>query len=233
MNYSIIEIRNFIAENFILFTICAMGLLMYLHIYPYAFPGLASRISLVFFFYISSLIILYFSQIIFYFLKIIDNIIAACSSMLFGDKLELVLRNVRIQYTDYSQYTKDELTILGINKAFQILFISFILVLLIQELNLSMIEWIKMDNFLILLIIFGIVALFNNDEKRIHKIKPVCLTQIDHIFIGIAGALGTVSVWYQIQGRGSISYIIALFSGIFIITISTSIIEKDALSTDK
>lgn len=227
MNYSIGEIRNFCLENFILFTIFATGLLIYLHMYPYAFPGLASRISLVFFFYISSLIILYFFQIIFYFLKIIDTIMAACSMMPFGHKLELLVqRTIRFQiYTDYSQYTKDELTFIGINKAFQILFISFIVMLLIQELNPLMIERINMANFLILLIIFGIIALSANNEKRRRKIEPH--TKLNYIFIGVAGFLGTVSVWYQIHAIGSISYIIAPLFGILIIILSASIIEKD------
>ena len=198
MNDSILELRRFVAESLILFSLCALGLLVYLHIRPYAYPGLVSRIFWVFLFYLILLLVLYHMEILSFFK---DN--------------------------DYSKYTKIEFIVRGVNFSFQILLIIFLLTLLIRELSPSMVNWINMNYFLILVIIFGAAAVLANKENDKQNVEPVTITKIDYIFIGIAGVAGAIIVWYKIQSIGSISYLIALLSGILIIMLSILIMEED------
>lgn len=230
MNDPILQLRRFVAESFILFSLFALGLLVYLHMRPYAYPGLVSRIIWVFLYYLILLFVLYHMEILSFLVKTIDIVLAKVSrtGLPIGEKAELLTKRISTYIdNDYSKYTEVEFMVRGVNFSFQILLIIFLLTLLIRELSPSMVNWINMNYLLILVIIFGAAAVLANKENDKQNVEPVTITKRDYIFIGIAGVAGAIIVWYKVQSIGSISYLIALLSGMLIIMLSIIIMEED------
>jgi hypothetical protein len=227
---SISQIRRFIADSFIIFSLCATGLLIYLYMYPYAYPGLTSKIIWMFVIYIILLIALYQLEIKSFLVTGIEYCIIRTGQVGLpgAEKLGLLTKRFRTHIDeDYSKYTTVELMVSGVNMTFQVLLVLFLLALLIRELSPTMITWIDMNYFLILVVIFGAVAVLTNNENDVQKTEPVTITKGDYILIGIAGVAGAVIVWYKIQDIGNISYVIAFLSGLLIVVLSILIIGED------
>lgn len=224
------QFRRLIVESFILFSVIAMGLLVYLRIHPYAYPGLALKIYWVLLVYIISLISLFYMEITSSFVNMIEIVIVKTNKvgLPLSEKFRPLVKRIRVHIDEYnSKHTKFELMTHGVNITFQILLVVFLLTILIQELEPTMANWINMNYFLILVIIFGVVTVLTNKENNTQRIEQSTITKSDYLFIAIAGVVGTIIIWYKIQNIGNISYLVAFLSGILIVLLSILVITED------
>lgn len=227
MNDTIIKNRRIVIESLIIFSVIAVGLLIYLHFNPYSYPGLSEKIYWMFAIYLIVLTAFHFFEIKDYLVDILSSFIDLADriGMPLVDhfaKLPLALKK------DRSEYETAELMRIGINNIFQFVLVAYLLTLLLQELHPPAKEWLNMNYFLLTVILFGAASvLTNRDDEKNTVHEPVELTTKDYIFIGFAGITGAAIIWYKTQDIGRLSYLIAALSGILIILLSILIMEDD------
>lgn len=226
MDYDFEKIRTVIKDSFILFSVFALCMLVYIHFNQYSFPDLNIKIYWILFIFILVLIPLYFLKIVellISFFHAFDILVTRIHVPLFNSFVEST-KNSR---ETYRKYMSAELAKIGITTIFQIVLTAYLLMLLVQEFYLSDKEWLDMNYFLITVIFFGAVSVLINNDKRENTIcEPVELTKKDYIFIAIAGIAGAVIVWYKIKDIGWVSYLIGAMSGVLIITLSILMMEE-------
>lgn len=227
MHDIIVKNRWSFLESFIIFSVIAIGLLIYLHFNPYSYPGLSEKIYWMFAIYLILLTAFYFFEITDYLIDTISAFIdlADRTGMPFVDHLtELPLALKK----DRGEYEAAELMRIGINSIFQFVLVAYLLTLLVQELHPPAKEWLNMNYFLLTVILFGAASvLANKDDEKNTVHEPVELTTKDYIFIGFAGITGAVIIWYKTEDIGRLSYLIAALSGILIILLSILVMEDD------
>jgi len=203
------------------------GILVYLHFNPYSFPELNTKIYWMTLIYIFVLLPFYLLEVVEFSSNRIHElaVIFARIHMPLANRLVELTKKLREAHT---KHTIAESVRFGLNTIFQFVLITYLLMLLIQELYPPAKEWINMNYFLVTVIIFGAASvLINKDEEESTIIEPVKLTQKDYIFIISAGIMGAVIIWYKIQAIGRLSYLIAILSGMLIILLSILVIEDD------
>jgi hypothetical protein len=125
------------------------------------------------------------------------------------------------------EITRNEFLRDTITSTFQLLLFVFLLTLLIHEFKPLYVEhYISLNNFLIIVIVMGVLAVLFEPESPPEKEQPEELIKKDYVFIAIAGFTGAVIVWYKIKDIGWVSYLIGAMSGILIITLSILMIQE-------
>ena len=125
------------------------------------------------------------------------------------------------------EITRNEFLQDTITSSFQILLFIFLLTLLIHEFKPLYVEhYISLNNFLVIVIVMGVLAVLFEPEKPLEKEQPGELIKKDYVFIAITGIAGAVIVWYKIKDIGWVSYLIGAMSGILIITLSILMFEE-------
>jgi len=125
------------------------------------------------------------------------------------------------------EITRNEFLQDTITSTFQMLLFVFLLTLLVHEFKPLYVEhYISLNNFLVIVIIIGVLAVIFEPEKPSQQEQPEELTKKDYVFIAIAGIAGAVIVWYKIKDIGWVSYLIGAMSGVLIITLSILMIEE-------
>lgn len=116
----------------------------------------------------------------------------------------------------------------NIGTTFQLLLILFLITLLLQEFKP---EWIgqniSLNYFLIVVIIFGVLAVLLEPKREAEKIEPITINRKDYIFIAIAGIVGALIIFYKIENLGWLAYMISALSGILIILLSVLMLEEE------
>ncbi len=131
------------------------------------------------------------------------------------------------------EITRNEFLQDTITSTFQILLFIFLLTLLVHEFKPLYVEhYISLNNFLVIVIVMGVLAVLFEPEKPPEREQPEELTKKDYIFIAIAGITGAFIVWYKIKDIGWVSYLIGAMSGILIITLSILMIEESGEEGD-
>ena len=221
------KIRQVIRDSFIIFIVFALCILVYPHFNSYSFPELNIRIYWMTLIYILVLLSFYFLEVVEFSSNHIHElaVIAARIHMPLANRIVESTKNSR---EAHRKHTFAESAKIGLNTTFQFVLITYLLMLLVQELYLPAKEWINMNYFLITVIIFGAASvLINKDEEKSTIIEPVELTKKDYIFIISAGIIGAVIIWYKTQAIGGLSYLIAILSGMLIILLSILVMEDD------
>lgn len=114
-----------------------------------------------------------------------------------------------------------------VTTTFQMMLTIFLVTLLIHEFKPLWVEhYISLNNFLIIIIILGILAVLVEPEELQPAKEQESITRKDYIVISLSGIIGSIIVWYKIKDIGWVAYLIAAMSGILIITLSILMIEE-------
>jgi hypothetical protein len=230
MNDTTSVLRRILLESFVMFSVCGVCALIYLHTHPYTYPDLAGIIYQVFLLYVIVLLTAYYPEVATFLLRFVKVGLITITDI-FGSSVQnriaasITLAEEQMR-TMHDRYTTAELMIRGVRATFQVLLITFLLTLLIRELYPGVTMWVNINYFLILVLIFGIAAVLTNDEDQ-HVHEPVTITKRDYIFIGAASIAGTAIVWYKIQDIGKLAYLIAILSGALIFLLSILVLDDD------
>jgi len=108
----------------------------------------------------------------------------------------------------------------GICLSFEILLITFLLLLLVETIWLRSIEsYVGMNYILIAVIVSGVLTVFLGESKD-EKTTPSRVARKDYVIAFVAGTVGGAIIWYGIQGLGWLSYSISILAGALIVLLA-------------
>ncbi len=115
-------------------------------------------------------------------------------------------------------------TALIINYLFQTLLITYLILLLAEQIWTGIVSiYINLNYLLVIVIIIGILDVFS-EHSIIEKINP---TLKDYIFIIILGILGFFIIKYKTTELGWLSWLISIIAGVLIILLSFLVLEDE------
>ena len=111
-----------------------------------------------------------------------------------------------------------------INHLFQTLLVTYLVLLLVEQIWPGVISvYFNLNYLLIIVIIIGILDVFSERrEKRNERI-----TKKDYVFIFALGILGMAIIKYKTLELGWLSWLISIIAGILIILLSILVLEED------
>lgn len=117
-----------------------------------------------------------------------------------------------------------------INYIFQALLISYLVLLLIEQIWPSSVSlYFNLNYLLIAVILSGILDVFSEHQERKNK-KPKWW---DYVFIFVLGILGFIIIKLKTVELENLSWLISIIAGILIILLSILILEDDKGNTQK
>ena len=112
-----------------------------------------------------------------------------------------------------------------INHLFQTLLITYLILLLIEEIWKGIISnYLNLNYLLIIVIITGILDVFSEHKENIIKEEP---KPLDYLFVFALGIIGFVIIKLKTVDLGWLSWVISIIAGILIILLSLLILEED------
>jgi hypothetical protein len=110
-----------------------------------------------------------------------------------------------------------------INHLFQTLLVTYLILLLLEQIFPGFVStYLNINYLLVLTIAAGILDVFSEHEVIKQRIK-----RKDILFIYVLGILGTIIIKYKTIDLGYLSWIISIIAGILIILLSHLILEED------
>ena len=110
-----------------------------------------------------------------------------------------------------------------INHLFQTILITYLILLLIEQIWTGFVStYLNLNYLLILTIIVGILDVFSEHKKIEQK-----TTKKDYYLIYTLGILGAIIIKYKTADLNYLSWIISIIAGILIILLSYLILEED------
>ena len=111
-----------------------------------------------------------------------------------------------------------------INHLFQALLVSYLLLLLIEQIWTGSVSlYMNLNYLLISVIVIGVLDVFSEHEEP-KKEKP---KSWDYVFISILGVLGFIIIKFKTGELGGLSWLISIIAGILIILLSILVLEDD------
>jgi len=111
-----------------------------------------------------------------------------------------------------------------ISYSFQSLLVTYLILLLIEQIWTGFVStYLNLNYLLIVVIILGILDVFS-EHKPIKKEKP---TKKDYIFISLLGILGFIIIKYKTSELGWLSWVISVIAGLLIVLLSLLVLEED------
>lgn len=111
-----------------------------------------------------------------------------------------------------------------INYLFQALLITYLLLLLIEQVWAGSVSlYMKLNYLLIAVIVTGILDVFSEHEKQAHKET----NWKDYVYIVLLGILGFAIIKFKTAQLGWLSWLISIIAGILIILLSLLVLEED------
>ena len=115
--------------------------------------------------------------------------------------------------------------LIKLNKnVFQYLLIFYLIILLVNEYNDKLLDFLNMNYILIVTIVLGVITVLTYKPKEEKKQK---LRRMDNYFIYLLGIAGAFLVYFKIKDLGWISYLISILSGVLIITLNKLIVKEE------
>ena len=111
-----------------------------------------------------------------------------------------------------------------VNYTFQSLLVTYLLLLLIEQIQKGFVStYFNLNYLLIIVIIAGILSVFSEKEKE-KESKP---TWKDYAYITVLAGAGLVIIKFKTADLGYLSWIISIIAGILIYLLSILILEED------
>jgi len=111
-----------------------------------------------------------------------------------------------------------------VNHTFQTLLVTYLILLLIEQVWTTTISfYLNLNYLLVAVIVLGILDVFSEHKKEFFK-EP---TKKDYIFIGILGIVGFAVIKFKTASLGWLSWVISVIAGILIILLSLLVLEED------
>lgn len=130
------------------------------------------------------------------------------------------------------EYSKFEIKGQGaeiINRSFQIILVTYLVLLLIEQIWIGMVSfYLNLNYLLIVVIALGILDVFS-EHKPIKKEK---VSKRDYLFISLLGITGFVIIKFKTGQLGWLSWVISVIAGILIILLSLLVLEEDEKDED-
>lgn len=112
-----------------------------------------------------------------------------------------------------------------VNHVFQILLLTYLILLLIEQIWAGIIStYLNLNYLLVFVILIGVLDVFSEHSAIISK-----TTKKDYVFIFILGILGFLTIKYKTSDLGTLSWIISVIAGTLIILLSILILEEDEI----
>ncbi len=111
-----------------------------------------------------------------------------------------------------------------INYTFQVLLVSYLLLLLAEELKAGFVsKYLNLNYVLIAVILLGILTVVFPHEKKIaRKVIP-----LDYFMIGFISIAGGFIIFYKTKELKWLSYVISIVGGILIFLLSVLVLEEN------
>lgn len=110
-----------------------------------------------------------------------------------------------------------------VNHAFQILLVTYLILLLIEQVWTGVVStYLNINYLLIIVILVGILDVFSEHHTVSKK-----TTKKDYLFVFALGVIGTIIIKYKTQTLGTLSWIISIIAGILIILLSILVLEDE------
>ncbi len=114
-----------------------------------------------------------------------------------------------------------------INYVFQVLLVTYLLLLLLEELRNGFVtKFLNLNYVLILVIILGVLTVIFPYEKKHLKRKIIPL---DYFFIAFLGIIGGGIIFYKTKELKWLSYVISVIGGLLIVLLSILVLEEDEI----
>ena len=111
-----------------------------------------------------------------------------------------------------------------VNHAFQILLVTYLLLLLIEQIWTGVVSvYLNLNYLLIIVIVAGIADVFSEHIPIANKKA----SWKDYIFVAALGVVGFGIIKYKTLELGWLSWVISVIAGILIILLSVLILEED------
>lgn len=111
---------------------------------------------------------------------------------------------------------------LVINNLFQILLVTYLVLLLVEEIwSGSVSNYLNLNYLLIIVIIFGIFDVFSESPHK--ENKPV--RKLDYLFIILLSVIGAFIIKYKTVQLGWLSWTISIIAGVLILLLSILVLE--------
>ena len=111
-----------------------------------------------------------------------------------------------------------------INYLFQSILVTYLILLLIEQIwQSSVSSYLNLNYFLIAVIIIGVLDVFSYHEVK----KNEKATLKDYLFISVLGILGFIIIKFKTAQLGWLSWLISIIAGILIILLSFLVLEED------
>jgi len=111
-----------------------------------------------------------------------------------------------------------------INHVFQTLLVTYLVLLLIEQIWTGFVSvYFNLNYLLIAVIASGMLDVFSEHRKQYYK-KP---NWKDYSFIGVLGVLGFIIIKFKTEQLGWLSWVISIIAGILIILLSLLVLEED------
>lgn len=110
-----------------------------------------------------------------------------------------------------------------INHVFQTLLVTYLILLLLEQIWKGFVStYLNINYLLILVILAGILDVFTE-----HKETKEPATKKDYILIYFLGILGTIIIKFKTASLDWLSWVISIIAGILIILLSHLVLEED------
>lgn len=111
-----------------------------------------------------------------------------------------------------------------ISHTFQTLLVTYLVLLLIEQIWTSMIStYFNLNYLLIFVIVLGILDVFSEHKP----IKQEKVSKKDYLFISLLGIAGFLIIKFKTGQLGWLSWVISIIAGILIILLSLLVLEED------
>lgn len=111
-----------------------------------------------------------------------------------------------------------------INYLFQSLLVTYLILLLIEQIWSSSVDiYLNLNWLLVIVIVVGILDVFSQHKKQEYK-KPI---KKDYVYVALLGIAGFVIIKFKTSQLGWLSWLISIIAGILIILLSLLVLGED------
>ena len=111
-----------------------------------------------------------------------------------------------------------------VNHLFQILLVTYLVLLLVEEIwNGFVSTYLNLNYLLVIVIIAGVLDIFS---EKIEKDKEA-VSKKDYVFAVFLGAVGFFVIKYKTADLGGLSWLISIIAGVLIVLLSFLVLEDE------